>query len=241
MLKFLLPTTSGVIISLLVKGYIYYFEQVEAHNAKLSSMINEKHQLGLKLLSAKKALLERASESQAIPSDLYVKVGLGIALGIVLTLAYTYTPPLSVIIQSFLNKIAIMANLKEKALSIKGLDSEGNEVVATLVGNYPGRMEILFGSEHQEVSIGTLLGSAQAAIKQYSNLYDRTTALQAESTQYKDLYDSASQDIVEKLKVIDDLSAQLIILEAEIQRLSKFDTDLISPTDAINYAASLFD
>lgn len=230
-LKILLPTT-GILFTATARLYFCLTEQLEAKNLKLSELVKEKNDLALTLTS------QNTPSSTTL--DLYLKISVGLVIGVGITLVFYYTPTLNLMLKSLWGKLGVLTGLNVKVGRLHGLDSNNNEVLAELTGEDPGIISIFFGSNHEEVCLGTLIPASKVLKSNYDSILLKLTEVQSENIKLSSLYDDCLIDLTSKIHRIKDLDSQISNLEIEISRLSSFDVLGISTSEALTKAAELF-
>jgi len=231
-LKIFFPTT-GIVCTLGGKVYLHYSEQMAAKSAKLAELVKEKHDIALKLNTAKEEIALRVIESPVSPnSDIYIKLAFAFVLGGGLTLACCYIPTINSLAHSGYVKFATFSGIKVNVAELRGLDADGNQVIAQLVGDIP-TIKLFFGSENQEFLIGSLISSSRVYKKKYDLLFDEFTKLKATSINENAIHEKLSSEYPQLLAKLDDLNMTIIVLEEEISRLTPMK---ISVTEAVALA-----
>lgn len=136
--KSLLGMTSVVFTILFGRSYLNY--QVKL--AELKAVISEKEALNIEIVELKQELIFLSSKIKDIPVSSVPSNEQLVILGLILIVGIVFIVPLP--------------GLKTNITTIAGMDSQGNEIVAKLVGD-PGIMQIFFGGYTEEILVGNLL------------------------------------------------------------------------------------
>lgn len=130
--------TSVVFTILFGRSYLNY--QVKL--AELKAVISEKEALNIEIVELKQELIFLSSKIKDIPVSSVPSNEQLVILGLILIVGIVFIVPLP--------------GLKTNITTIAGMDSQGNEIVAKLVGD-PGIMQIFFGGYTEEILVGNLL------------------------------------------------------------------------------------
>jgi len=235
--KIFFPTT-GIVLTVGGKLFLYYTEQMELKTAKLAELLQEKQDLTFKLSGTKQELFQRFSDTPVPHDEQHLKLYLALAVGVGLTLAFCYVPSWNAILYHIYGKIATSSGFKVKVAKLSGLDSDGNEIVAQLVGDTPGIMRIFFGADNREYLLGTLITACKTSSSNHSALVTEFATLKVTSDNTTEAFEKLICDYHVSQQKLESLNNVIHDLEVEIHRLNHLNFLDISPAAAVIEALS---